>query len=163
MLLRRLALEQSHLQPLVLGPAILEPELHVLRLQPRKLLAIRHLVQLLRVRQNELRTDRKIYLSDWPSLPWRGSRTISFFLRGAAEFERKYLNGSISTINARLNFNVTDIIRNTIKCINNFVHSLTETRKNLSAYVLSRITSTHIYFYGRLRADYRINAASIRV
>lgn len=60
MLLRRLALEQSHLQSLVLGPAILEPELHVLRLQPRKLLAIRHLVQLLRVRQNELRTDRKI-------------------------------------------------------------------------------------------------------
>lgn len=54
MLLRRLALEQSHLQPLVLGSTVLEPELHVLRLQTRKLLAIRHLVQLLRVRQNEL-------------------------------------------------------------------------------------------------------------
>lgn len=59
MLLRRFALEQSHLQPLVLGPAILEPELHVLRLQTRKLLAIGHLVQFLRVRQNELRTDHK--------------------------------------------------------------------------------------------------------
>jgi len=60
MLLRRLTLEQSHLQPLVLGPAILEPELHVLRFQTRKLLAIGHLVQLFRVRQNQLRIDRKI-------------------------------------------------------------------------------------------------------
>lgn len=64
MLLRRLALEQSHLQPLILGPAVLEPELHVLRLQTRKLLAIGHLVQLLRVRQNELWTDRKIVFSE---------------------------------------------------------------------------------------------------
>lgn len=66
MLLRRFALEQSHLQPLILGPAILEPELHVLRLQTRKLLAIGHLVQLLRVRQNELRTDHKIVFSESP-------------------------------------------------------------------------------------------------
>lgn len=63
MLLRRLALEQRHLQPLVLGSAVLEPELHVLGLQTRKLLAIGHLVQLFRVRQNQLWTDRKIFFS----------------------------------------------------------------------------------------------------
>lgn len=66
MLLRRLAIEQGHLQPLILGPAILEPELHVFRLQTRKLLAIGHLVQLLRVRENELWTDRKIVFSKSP-------------------------------------------------------------------------------------------------
>lgn len=40
---------QGHLQSLALGSAVLEPELNVLGLEPRKLLAVRHAVQFVRV------------------------------------------------------------------------------------------------------------------
>lgn len=51
---RRLAVEQRHFEPLALRAAILEPKLHVLGLQSRKLLAIRHHVQFLRVFEDEV-------------------------------------------------------------------------------------------------------------
>lgn len=53
--LGRFTLEQRHFQTFALGPPILEPKLHVLRLQSGKFLPIRHPVQLLRVFQNQLR------------------------------------------------------------------------------------------------------------
>lgn len=53
--LGRFTLEQCHFQTFALGPPILEPKLHVLRLQSGKLLPIRHPVQFLRVFQYQLR------------------------------------------------------------------------------------------------------------
>ena len=57
--LGRLAVEQSHLEPLALGATVLEPELHVLRFQAGKLLSVRHAVQFFRVFQDQLLAERK--------------------------------------------------------------------------------------------------------
>lgn len=40
---------QGHLKPFAFGPAVFEPELHVLRLEPGELLPVRHTVQFVRV------------------------------------------------------------------------------------------------------------------
>jgi hypothetical protein len=70
--LGRLPVEEGHLQPLALGPAVLEPELHVLGLEPGELLPVRHPVQLLRVLQDELQgTGRG---GGWSDLFGLGSR-----------------------------------------------------------------------------------------
>lgn len=58
--LGRLAFEQRHLQTFALSPPILEPELHVFRLQSGKLLPVWHPVQLLRVFQNQRVTGMSI-------------------------------------------------------------------------------------------------------
>lgn len=49
LVLGRHGVVQRHLEPLALGPAVLEPKLHVLGLEPGELLPVRHAVQLVRV------------------------------------------------------------------------------------------------------------------